>query len=71
MSEINNNKVQVSIVNIQGDDYILYLHTVGLYKCMLEQIESRERAISKQYDNPVDAVTDAYEQLFFREQSKN
>lgn len=62
-SVISNNKVQVSIVELDGREYILYTKTVGSFKCYLEDFETKKRSVSGTFMTQVEAVEDAWNKI--------
>ncbi len=61
---LNNTKVQVSIIAVEGKQYLVYLHTVGMFRAMVEDIETKERAYSDEaYSSSGEAVMNAIEKL--------
>ncbi|MBE7896217.1 hypothetical protein G7L40_20055 [Paenibacillus polymyxa] len=62
-AEVNNNKTQVSIMELDGRTYIVYLKTVGMYQCYLEDFETKKRASSDKHENASDAIEDAWRQI--------
>lgn len=62
-SQIHNNKVQVSIMELDGREYIVYLKTVGTFKCYLEDLETRKRSVSDSFMTQAEAVEDAWNKI--------
>lgn len=62
-SLLNNSKVQTSILELDGRIYIAHLTIVGSFKCYLEDFETKKRSISNVFDNPGDAVEDAWNKI--------
>lgn len=46
-----------------GRTYIVYMNSVGMFNCYLEDFETKKRAASGIFDNPGDAVEDAWNKI--------
>ncbi len=62
-TQLNNTKVQTSILELDGRTYIVYMNSVGMFNCYLEDFETKKRAASGTFDNPGDAVEDAWNKI--------
>ncbi len=61
---LNNNKAQVSIVEIEGRKLIVYLKTVARFEVIIEDIATGERVFSNgAFTTPEQAFNDAFSRL--------
>ncbi|QWU14376.1 hypothetical protein SAMN04487895_101682 [Paenibacillus sophorae] len=66
-SQIHNNKVQISIMELDGREYIVFLKTVGMFKCYLEDFETKKRSVSDSFMTQAEAVEDAWNKMIKEE----
>ena len=63
---LNNNKTQVSIIEINGRKLIVYLKMVAKFEIMLEDVETKERVFSDAdgfFRTPEEAFDNAFKKL--------